>query len=65
MAKQQKVKYTVTATVVDTVPEGGKALKLKDVKALVNVAVVVDEATEMAGGVPQLTLGKVKLTPAE
>ena len=60
MAKQQKVKYMVTATVVDTVPEGGEALKLKDVKELVRVSVDTDTFD-----LPQLTLGKVKITPAE
>jgi len=57
MAKQQKIKYTVTTTVIDTVPVDGKPLKLKDVKAAVDVGL-------MDGTPDQLVVGKVKVEAA-
>lgn len=53
MAKQQKVKWTATITVTDTVPEDGKPLKAKDIKAAVTPA-------EISG---RLAV-KIQVTPA-
>ena len=55
MAKQIKNKYLVTVPVVELVPEGGKPLKLKDLKA------VVTDAFQLAPNLTQLTAGKVKV----
>ena len=57
MAKQQKIKYTVTTTIIDTVPVDGKPLKLKDVKAAVDLHLA-------DGTLEQLTIGKVKVEAA-
>ena len=54
MAKQQKVKWTAAITVTDTVAEGGKPLKVKDIKAAVTPADLPDSLTV-----------KVKVVPAE
>ena len=57
-----KIKYTVTTTIIDNVPAGGKPLKLKDVKSAIRVSLsgVVGDAAPV-----QLSLGKVKIAPAE
>ena len=55
-----KIKYTVTTTIIDTVPAGGKPLKLKDIKSAAIVA--VQDQPEQLG---RLSLGKVKIAPAE
>lgn len=54
MAKQQKVKWTATITVTDTVAEGGKPLKAKDIKAAVTPA-----------GLPETLTAKVQVAPVE
>ena len=56
-----KIKYTVTTTIIDTVPAGGKPLKLKDVKGAIRVSLVGDGDAAPV----QLSLGKVKIAPAE
>ena len=55
MAKQLKNKYVVTIPVVELVPEGGKPMKLKDVKA------AATDAFQLDPDLTQLTAGKVKV----
>jgi hypothetical protein len=54
MAKQQKVKWIATITVTDTVVEGKKPFKAKDIKAVVT-------PIDLPGGLT----AKVKVVPTE
>ena len=53
MAKQLKNKYVVTIPVVELVPEGEKPMKLKDIKAAVEVT--------LGSGTETLMVGKIKV----
>ena len=53
MAKQLKNKYLITVPVTELVPDGEKPLKLKDIKAVIEVT--------LGSGTETLTAGKVKV----
>lgn len=53
MAKQLKNKYLITIPVTELVPDGEKPMKLKDIKAVVEVT--------LGSGTETLTAGKVKV----
>ena len=60
MAKQLKMRYEVTAIITDTVPEGGKPLKLKDIKAMLPDTLLADDGAE-----GRLTDSKIKVAAVE
>ena len=64
MAKQVKVKWTVSTTVVDTVPEGGKPLKKKDIVEAIH-ATILHDGVDGTGPAERLTETKIKVTPVE
>jgi len=64
MPKQTKVKWAVTVTVIDTVPEGGKPLKKKDIVAAIRETIIRDR-NDGTGPEERLTETKIKVTPVE
>ena len=64
MPKQTKVKWAVTVTVIDTVPEGGKPLKKKDIVAAIHETILHDGDCG-DGPDERLTETKIKVTPVE
>jgi hypothetical protein len=64
MPKQMKVKWAVTTTVIDTVPEGEKPLKKKDIVVAIHEAILRngDGDYHLSG---RLTETKIKVTPVE
>ena len=64
MPKQPKVKWAVTVTVIDTVPEGGKPLKKKDIVAAIHETILHEVSDEFEPD-ERLTETKIKVAPVE
>ena len=64
MAKANKVKWDITVTVTDTVPEGAKPFKKKDIVAAIQ-AKILHDGVDGTGPAERLTETKIKVTPVE
>ena len=63
MPKQTKAKWAVSITVIDTVPEGGKPLKKKDIVAAIHEDILRNGDGDYPDG--RMTETKIKVMPVE